>query len=161
MPASGQALAMLEMPLAARETFGDNLVGREAQAVAGFFRNRAKCAILTVTTAEPLAVAETVENSRKLEAMDLPNQAIVHNRLSLTRFAASDLEDLKQSETGLEDIDDLFYPARAELNRRHREQRAAGILTRMIGTPLVSIPDVPNVSGLLLIRQLADHLLSA
>src|ERR1700736_5563574 len=56
LPATGQAIGMLSMPFAAQHTFGGNLVGREARAVGEFFRDRAKCAIVVVTSAQQLAI---------------------------------------------------------------------------------------------------------
>ena len=41
-PASGQALSMIRTPFAARETFGDSVVGREARNIVGLLSDRAK-----------------------------------------------------------------------------------------------------------------------
>lgn len=159
MPASGQALAMIGMPFAARETFGDNVVGHEAEAVANFFRDRSKCAMLTVATAEPLAMVEAVEISRKLEATGLANEAIIFNRLSRARFADADLAALKQiASLDPKCVYNLAQIARSELNRRNRERRASSMLRRMIGAPLLNLPDVLAQSGLPLAAHLADQL---
>src|SRR5580658_7777162 len=50
-PASGQALSMIRTPFAARETFGESVVGREAQNIARLLSDRTKCAMVAVTTA--------------------------------------------------------------------------------------------------------------
>src|SRR5258708_12730686 len=68
-PASGQALSMIRMPFAARETFGESVVGREADHVAGFLRNQGICAMVEVTPADPLAIPDTPEPHRPLSKL--------------------------------------------------------------------------------------------
>src|SRR5271168_4032192 len=60
-PASGQAMSMLKMPTAARSTFADSIVGKEASNISRMLRDRRHCAIVQVTTADALSVAETIE----------------------------------------------------------------------------------------------------
>ncbi|HZP44053.1 MAG TPA: ArsA family ATPase [Candidatus Binataceae bacterium] len=158
LPASGQALAMLEMPLAARETFGDNLVGREAAAIARLFRDRDRCALLVATTAEPLAVAETLEVSRKLAAVGLPCQGVMLNRVSPPPFSTADLARLERSPGRLRCRPTLIAIARKALNRHERERRAAVMLRRLIGVPLLALAELPGRTNRELAAELARTL---
>src|SRR5271155_2193282 len=55
--ASGQALGLLKMPSAARETFGESIVGREARNIGRMLHDSRLCAVIQVATAEPMALA--------------------------------------------------------------------------------------------------------
>ncbi len=162
-PASGQALSMLRMPFVARERFGESLVGREADQVARFFRDRALCAMVAVTTAEPLAVAETLELSRALDQLDLEVAAVVFNRRSPAMFEAVDVARMVRRatrESALRHLDYFADVARSELKRKNREARALEVLRRQIGAPHIVLHERRGLaeSALLadLTRQLAD-----
>ncbi len=65
-PASGQALSLLKMPTAARQTFGDSVVGREAGNISRALRDETETAVILVTTPEPLPISETLETAQTL-----------------------------------------------------------------------------------------------
>jgi len=143
-PASGQALSMIRMPFAARETFGESIVGRQADNVAGFLRNQAMCAMVEVTTAEPLAIAETLELHRELGKLGLVTAAVVFNRMSPASFDSVDIARLVRRgarDANLRHLGELAEIARGELKRRARERRALGILQRQIGSPLIKLQE--------------------
>lgn len=157
LPASGQALGMIAMPFAARATFGDNLVGREAEAVGRFFRDRAKCAMAIVTAVDQLALTETLEVHRKLAALELTTAAVVFNRMSRARFAAADVPRLVAHGSSPYRAE-FTALAQADLKRRIRERRALGILRRAIAAPVIQLGEYPGRSGTALATSLAEQL---
>ena len=143
MPASGQALSMIRMPFAARETFGEGMVGREATAIGQLLRDQAKSAIVAVTTAEPLALKETLECYRSLRELDLATAAIFFNRVSGAVFDTSDIGRMMRhyGDAIAEGVEDLAHIARAELKRRTRERRALALLRRGVVCPVITIAE--------------------
>jgi anion-transporting ArsA/GET3 family ATPase len=160
-PASGQALSMLRMPFAARETFGASMVGREAAEVVDFFRDSTLCAMVAVTTAEPLAMAETLELNRELEKLALKTAAMIFNRVSLAAFESADIMRMVRRRTNtavLGPLGDLAEIARAELRKRNRERRALGILQRQIQAPVIQLRERRGLVGRALAAELIGQL---
>jgi anion-transporting ArsA/GET3 family ATPase len=157
LPASGQALGMIAMPFAARETFGNNLVGREAEEVGRFFRDRAKCAMAIVTSVDQLAITESLEVHRKLAALELTTAAVVFNRMSRASFAAGDVPRLFAPGSSPYRAE-LMTLAQADLKRRVRERRALGILRRAIAAPVIQLGEYPGQCGTALAASLAAEL---
>ena len=160
-PASGQALSMIRTPFAARETFGDSVVGREAQNIANLLGDPARCAMVAVTTAESLAIAETLELEHTLALLKLETAAIFFNRISLAAFTASDITRMLRrgaSVHGLQHLDVLADIARAELQRRSRERRALAILRRQSQCEVLEIEEREGVSGGVLANRLVEQL---
>jgi anion-transporting ArsA/GET3 family ATPase len=150
MPASGQALSMLKMPFAAGETFGDSLVGREAQNVASFIRDRAQCTMVAVTTAEPLAVAETLDVERALKALELSLAAVIFNRIAPARFDTADVGRLLRRgmrQPRPKNLAALAEIAHAEVRRGNRQRRALGILARQMNAPLILLEECSLTDG--------------
>lgn len=161
LPASGQALGMIAMPFAACETFGHQLVGREAEQVGRFFRDRAKCAMVIVTSVDQLAITETLEVHRKLAALGLATAAVVFNGMSRATFEAADVARLLERRTAAArpPYREIFATlAQADLNRRIRERRALGILRRQVGAPLIQLAEHRGRSGKTLAESLAAQL---
>jgi anion-transporting ArsA/GET3 family ATPase len=160
-PASGQALSMIRMPFAARDTFGGGMVAREADDVARFFRDAEKCAMTVATTAEPLAMTETLEIHRALTEMELATAAIFFNRAAPAAFDSADIARFVRrgsQNPALAHIDDLARIARAELKRVSRERRALGILRRQTGAPVIELEERSGFSGRALVSSLAADL---
>jgi anion-transporting ArsA/GET3 family ATPase len=160
-PASGQALSMLKMPFVARETFGDSIVAREADAVASFFADRRRCAAVAVTSAEPLAIAETLEIHRALDALKIATAAVVFNRLTPAAFESADIARMVRRgmrEPALQHLDQLAEIARGQLRRRNRERRARGILQRQINAPVIELEERSGLSGKALSAALVAQL---
>ena len=94
-PASGQAMSLLKMPTAARTTFTDSVVGKEASNISKMLRDRRHCAIVQVTTADALSVAETNRDSRRaLSRIHLAPAAVFFNRMVASDFDANDIASL-------------------------------------------------------------------
>jgi anion-transporting ArsA/GET3 family ATPase len=160
-PASGQALSMLKMPFVARESFGDSIVAREADAVASFFADRRRCAAVAVTSAEPLAIAETLEIYRTLEALAIATAAVVFNGLAPAAFESADIARMVRRgmrEPALKHVDQLAEIARGQLRRRNRERRALGILLRQINTPVIELEERSGLSASALNAALASQM---
>lgn len=159
-PASGQALSLLRMPFAAREIFSGALVGREAAAIGQLLRDRAKCAVVAVTTAESLALTETIESCRSLRELELDVAAIFFNRISPAAFDNADITRTLErygADLSREEREDLADLARNELKRRTRERRALALLRRGIACPVVTVSE-HGVSDAHLFEAIASEL---
>jgi anion-transporting ArsA/GET3 family ATPase len=160
-PASGQALSMIRTPFAARETFGESVVGREAQNIARLLRDRTKCAMVAVTTAESLAMAETLELQRTLAALQLQTAAIFFNRVSPAAFAVGDIARMERRGArvpALKHLSVLAEIAHAELKRRSRERRALAILRRQAKCAVIEIEERRGFSGAALTNRLVEQI---
>lgn len=160
-PASGQALSMIRTPFAARVTFGESVAGREARNIARLLSDRSKCAMVAVTTAEALAMAETLELNRTLATLEIETAAIFFNRTSPAVFEAADIARIMRRGARapeLKHLDTLADIARAELQRRARERRALAILRRQVGCEVIEVEDRRGLSGAALTNRLAEQL---
>jgi anion-transporting ArsA/GET3 family ATPase len=160
-PASGQALSMLRMPFVARNTFAGSMVGREATEVARFFCDPKLCAMVAVTTAEPLAMAETLELSRTLDKLELETTALVFNQVSSATFDNGDIARMVRRgmrDPARDQIGRLAEIARAELKRRNRQNRALEILRRQIRAPILALRRRNGLAGISLLTELAGQL---
>jgi anion-transporting ArsA/GET3 family ATPase len=160
-PASGQALGMVRMPFVARETFGGGIVGSEAGEVARFFRDPAKCAMVVVTTAEALAISETLEIHHALEGLQLATAAVLFNRASTGGFEAGDITRMiarASRKARLKHVTELAEIARADLRRRNQERRALGIIQRQIAAPVARLSEHRGLWGRNLGAALAAEL---
>ncbi|HEX4210738.1 MAG TPA: ArsA family ATPase [Candidatus Binataceae bacterium] len=160
-PASGQALSMIRMPFAAGETFGEGMVGHEAAAIGQLLHDQAKCAIVAVTTAEPLALKETLQIYRALRKLDLATAAVFFNRISAAAFDNAAIGRMMRRYGGagwIDGLDKLARIARAELKRRTRERRALTLLRRGIACPVLTITEHGEPAGKALFEALSGQL---
>ncbi len=160
-PASGRALGLFRMPAAASETFGESIVGHEASNIARMLRDRRECAIVQVTTAEPLAMTETVETHAALCAMHLQPAAIFFNRMSAQRFDSRDIAMVSRRAAQMIDPGSLRHLtelAHRELRRIAGERRALAGLRPAARCPVYEVPEYTGLSGAALIRRVADDL---
>jgi len=160
-PASGHALSLLRMPFAARDTFGESLVGREAANIAAMLRDPQRCALIAVTTPEPLAIAETVETSGELGKLELPLAAVFLNRHNPTYFSAADVTRLKNS-TAMRDrrghAQYLCAVASAGLAQEAETRRALRLLESKVRCPILPLGDFSEFSGAALMARVAAEL---
>jgi len=159
-PASGQALGFLKMPFAARETFGESVVGREARNIARTLRNEKTCAVIQVTTAEPLAIAETLEAHAGLDKLGLKVAAAILNRRNPAAFESSDIARLAQHRAlkGLAHLDYACEAAYAELARVQASRRALAQLRQNTRGPIIELDECRGCSGADLVERLAADL---
>ena len=149
-PASGQALAMVRMPFVAEHAFGGGIVSSEAEAVARFFRDPGKCAMVLVTTAEALSISETLEIHHSLAKLQLTTAAVFLNRASTGKFDAGAITRMVargSRNDRLKHVAELAEIARADLRRRNKERRALGLIQRQIGAPIASLSEHLDFAG--------------
>ena len=159
--ASGQALGLLKMPSAARETFGESIVGREARNIGRMLHDSRLCVVIQVTTAEPMALAETLETHAALAALKLDVAAIVLNRYNPRHFAAEDLARLKRRGSlrrKLKHLDHLDALAHQELERTTRAREALALLRSRTRSQIVELREYRNLFGSALVRRLTADL---
>ncbi|HEY6394287.1 MAG TPA: ArsA-related P-loop ATPase [Candidatus Binataceae bacterium] len=163
-PASGQALSLLRMPTAARGTFGESIVGHEAHNIIRMLHDRRICAIAQVTTADSLALSETIETCEELHEMRLAPAAIFFNRLKTAEFDGADIGFLKRHGSMLRNEKQLGYLtelARHELERIAEQRAALARLRKEIAAPVIEVPELRGVSGDELAKEIASGLASA
>jgi anion-transporting ArsA/GET3 family ATPase len=162
-PSSGHALSLLRMPFAARETFGDSLVGREARNIGALLRDPTACGLVAVTTPEPLAITETIETCAELDKLDLPVAAILFNRNNPAFFSAADLTRFKNSavmRNRRRHGQYLAEVAAAGLQQAAEATRALRLLQSRVRCPIIMIPDFNAFSGAALMARIAAELSS-
>ncbi len=156
-PSSGVALSLLQMPTAARATFGDSVVGKEANHISQMLRDRRHCAIVQVTTADGLSLSETIETHAQLTRMHLAPMAVLFNRTISAGFDARDVGALTgrhgigASRKRMEHLAEL---AKSELKRGAEARRAIGHIESVCKTPVIEIGEHTGLAGMELIDQL-------
>jgi anion-transporting ArsA/GET3 family ATPase len=160
-PSSGHALSLLRMPFAARETFGESLVGREAHNIGALLRDRHNCGLIAVTTPEPLAITETIETCAELHKLDLEVAAVFLNRHNPSSFIAADLARLKNSaalRTRRDHARYLTAVAAAGLAQSVEARRAIKSLQSKVQCPIITLPDFSDSSGAALLARIEAEL---
>jgi len=160
-PASGQAMNLLKMPTAARTTFADSVVGKEASNISRMLRDRRHCAIVQVTTADALSVAETIETHAELSRIHLAPAAVVFNRMAVPTFSANDIAALKNRRVPRnhkKNLEHLAEIAAAELRRVSEARKALATLRTATASPLIEIAEDRSRAGIDLIDFVAADL---
>lgn len=163
-PASGEALSLLKMPTAARATFGDSIVGKEARNIATMLASRDQCAIIQVTTADGLAVSETIETHAELSKLGLPPAAIFFNRYINSTFSEADVAAMvrrRGARDGKKQTEHLGEIARAELRRVAETESALAQVRSATDSVVVETAEHSPLAGPSLIEALADDLTAA
>ena len=160
-PASGQAMSMLKMPTAARSTFADSIVGKEASNISRMLRDRRHCAIVQVTTADALSVAETIETHAELEKIHLAPAAVIFNRMVVSTFAADDIAAMtnrRGPRNRKKNLEHLAELAESELRRGSEARKAIGSIRTATGGPVIELEEHRGIAGIELIESLAADL---
>ena len=160
-PASGQAMSLLKMPTAARSTFGDSIVGKEAGNISRMMRDRRNCAIVQVATADSLAIAETIEIHASLSRFHLAPAAVLFNRTPQSAFDADDISALtnrRGPHLRKKDLEHLAGLARSELIRAAEARKAIARIRTETGSPVLEIAEHGGLSGIELIDRIAAEL---
>lgn len=155
-PASGQALSMLRMPEAARGTFGDSVVGREASNISQMLRDKRRCAAVVVSTPEQLAVSETLETGESLREMEIDIGAVILNRSVAPLFSRRDIATFAERARArqVRGVADLERLANRELERAAESDRAFHTLARCVRAPILQLAEFHGLGG----AQLAERL---
>jgi arsenite-transporting ATPase len=160
-PASGQAMSLLKMPTAARTTFADSVVGKEANNISRMLRDRRHCAIVQVTTADALSVSETIETHAELTRIHLAPVAVLFNRMVAPDFDADDIAAMmnrrgpRNRKRNLEHLAEL---AESELRRVSEARKAIAAIRTATGGPVIELAEHRNRAGTELIESLAADL---
>ena len=150
-PASGQAMSLLKMPTAARSTFGDSVVGKEAGNISRMMRDRRNSAIIQVTTADSLSISETIETHANLSRIHLAPAAVLFNRMPRSEFDADDISALtnrRGPHLRKKDLEHLAELARSELNRVADARKAIAKIRAETGGPVLEIAEHGDLSGI-------------
>lgn len=156
-PSSGVAVSLLQMPTAARATFGDSIVGKEANNISQMIRDRRHCAIVQVTTADGLALSETIETHAQLARMRLAPMTVLFNRTVSAGFDARDIAPLTTRHgTGAlrKRMEHLAELAHSELKRSAEARKAIEQIESVCKTPVIEIEEHRGLAGMDLIDQL-------
>jgi anion-transporting ArsA/GET3 family ATPase len=151
------------MPTAAKETFGDSVVGREAGNISRALRDDSETAVVLVTTPEPLPISETLETAATLLEMKIKPAAIIFNRSRRPNISGRDVVKLKEHliATGrASDAEHLGKIARAELDRASQAEKALARLRAETSASIIELPLMRGVSGGNLVRALARELVA-
>src|SRR6266481_3480958 len=160
-PASGQAMNLLKVPTAARTTFADSVVGKEASNISRMLRDRRHCAIVQVTNSDALSIAETIETHAELSRIHLAPTAIIFNRMVTPTFSASDIAALKNRHVPRnrkKHREHLAEIAASELRRAAESRKALATIRTATSAQLIEIPEHRNSSGTELIAHVASDL---
>jgi anion-transporting ArsA/GET3 family ATPase len=160
-PASGQAMSLLKMPTAARSTFGDSIVGKEAGNISRTMRDQRVTAIIQVTTADNLSISETIETHANLSSIHLAPVAVLFNRMPRSGFDANDISALtnrRGPHWRRKDLEHLAELARSELNRVSEARKAIAKIRAQTGAPVFEIAEHSGLSGIELIDRIAAEL---
>ena len=160
-PASGQALSLLKMPTAARSTFGDSVVGKEARNISRMMRDRRNCAIIQVTTADGLSISETIETHAQLTSMHLAPAAVFFNRMPASDFDSGNVATLanrRGPHLRKKDLEHLAELAKSWLNRASEARKALAKIRAETESPVLEISEYGHLSGITLIDQITADL---
>ncbi|MGC2756534.1 hypothetical protein, partial [Candidatus Binatus sp.] len=155
------AMSLLKMPTAARSTFGDSIVGKEASNISKMLRDRRNCAIIQVTTADSLSISETIETHAQLSSIHLAPAAVIFNRTPPSEFNAVDISALtnrRGPHIRKKDLEHLAELAKSELTRVAQARKAIAKIRTETGGPVLEIPEHNGLSGIALIDSIATEL---
>lgn len=160
-PASGQAMSLLKMPTAARTTFADSVVGKEASNISKMLRDRRHCAIVQVSTAGALSLSETIETHAELDRIHLAPAAVLFNRMVGPDFDANDIVALanrRGSRKRRKNLEHLAELAESELRHVSEARKAIAAIRAATGGPVIELAEHRGCAGIELIDHLASDL---
>jgi anion-transporting ArsA/GET3 family ATPase len=166
LPATGHGLQYLHMPCAARDTFGDGIVHREAERIVAWLQDPDKTAVNLVTTVEELPVSETLDANQQLtEKLQLPLGALFINQVHEAPLSLRKLTRLHPQGKGSNRDRRL-----AELVLACAKSEAALVKTQEIGLAQLRQTALPSISlpfyfsqefGLAQLEQLSQQIETA
>jgi hypothetical protein len=155
-PASGQALSLLRMPFYAHQTFGQSVVGREASNISRMLCDERTCALVQVTTSEPLAMAETLQTQQALSDLGISVGCIFFNRWRPRSFGYRDVARLAKLNS-VRHAERLANLARAQLERIATARQALRVLRERGRAAIIELPE-HRLSGAELVERLTYEL---
>ena len=138
-PATGHALAMLEAPRTFASVARVGPVAKQGRAIASFLEDPARTALVAVSSAEEMAVSETLElRSRLRQALGLSLSLVVVNAVVRHRFSAAEERLLRAAPRSPAQHAALFTATWA----RHQRAHLARLRRGLPGVKLVTLPFV-------------------
>jgi anion-transporting ArsA/GET3 family ATPase len=138
-PATGHGLAMLQAPRTFASVARGGPVARQGRAIASFLGDPRRTAVVAVSSAEEMAVSETLQlRSRLREQLGLDLSLVVANAVVRHRFTGGDERTLRMAPRSPAQHAALFAAAWA---RRQRAQ-IARLRRGLPGVALVTLPFV-------------------
>ncbi len=151
-PSTGHGLAMLQAPRTFASVARVGPIARQGRSIASFLGDPRRTAILAVSSAEEMAVSETLELSSRLrEGLGLELSLVVVNAVVRHRFTRGDEQTLQAAPRSPAQHAALFVATWA------RHQRAQIARLRR-GTPGVASVTLPFVFGSALDRTSLERL---
>jgi len=138
-PATGHGLALLEAPRTFASVARVGPVAKQGRAIASFLGDPGRTAVLTVSTAEEMAVSETLElRSRLREDLGLDVGLVVVNAVVPHLFSGADERTLRAAPPSRARHAALFVAAWAA----HQRAQIARLRQGLRGVELVTLPFV-------------------
>jgi anion-transporting ArsA/GET3 family ATPase len=163
-PATGHAVTMLRLPQAILDTVPEGPLTNTARRVRELLTDASQCALLVVTLAEDLPVAEAIDLYQQNERLlRIPVGAVVVNQLWPDDFSGDENIFGCIERTGCMHADPVLAPlcerarvtrARRRLNEQHLEQLRQGIPAPQLKIPLLFRPQF----GAAELREVSDAL---
>jgi anion-transporting ArsA/GET3 family ATPase len=166
LPATGHGLQYLHMPHAAKETFSEGIVHREAERIETWLRDANKTAINLVTTAEELSINETLDAYQQLlEKLQLPIGALFINRAHEAPLSSATLSRIRPSAKGPHEDQQLaeYILACAQAETILVEEQEKNLrLVQSLSLPHVRIPFCSSQEfGPAQVTELSHHIEAA
>lgn len=140
-PATGHAIGLLRTPRTFAELARVGPIANGARLIATMIADPAFSGFVAVTTAEEMAVTETLSLRDALEADGLSLSTVVLNRLHPDRFTRDEVADLEGCV--VEAPDAVQSAVRAAVFEHHRASRERAQVERIaehVAVPLVALP---------------------
>lgn len=138
-PSTGHALAMLEAPRTFASVARVGPIARQGRAIASFLGDPRRTAIVAVSSAEEMAVSETLQlRSQLREAQGSELSLVVVNAVVRHRFSAAEERTLRAAPRSPAQHAALFAAAWA----RHQRAHVARLRRGLPGVALVTLPFV-------------------
>lgn len=166
LPATGHGLQYLRMSHAAKETFSEGIIHREAERIETWLRDANKTAVNLVTTPEELPVNETVDTYHQLrETLQLPMGALFINRVHEAPSGLTPLLQLQANAKGRREdkrlTEQILTCAREEALVRERQESNLQLL-QSLPLPQVKLPSWGSQEvGPLRITKLSERIEAA
>jgi anion-transporting ArsA/GET3 family ATPase len=140
-PATGHAIGLLRTPRTFAELARIGPVANGARAIATMIADPAFTGFVAVTTAEEMAVNETLSLRDAVEADGLTLSMVVLNRLYPDRFTQEEATELKTCLAGAPDA--AASALRAALAEHHRARLESAQVQRIAGHAAIRIVSLP------------------
>jgi anion-transporting ArsA/GET3 family ATPase len=142
-PATGHGLAMLRAPTTYATIARVGPVGRHAERIDSFIRDRRRTAVVAVALPEEMPVNETVEFERALDReLGMALDAILVNAVHPIRFRPPDIERLRTATSDTRVTQAALTAAISEHTRARGEHGQVRRLRRAATAPVTTLPRI-------------------